>query len=404
MKRLPSIVNFWGRLLFIVLILIFTFSFAMFQGGFVSWFIFYMTLPFLLYSLSMSLYPIQDIQLSREVHTAQIRKGGNFSATIHVQRKFRFPLLYMVMSEKTHSPLLKNRADGSYQKMLVPGFRKSYSWSYEIPDMPRGEHILEGIEVEIADFFGWVKKTRLIPLQQRVLVYPNTVDIAYRPMEAKYDHGSMAAPFTLVKDTTMATGIRDYHPGDRVSWIHWKSFARTQTMRTKEFEDRQSQDLLLVDDRVPSDKFEIQVELVASIIQSIIGANSSVAYLSVGKTRNYFPVIQTEEQLQRVMYHLAKVQPDLEKPVEQAVNRDLQEIRASSLLYVTSRLTTDMVKTVQRHVKHLNTCMFLVIAVKGEKLSPEDEMAQQYARSKGILIKRLSPENFTSVFTGGNGK
>lgn len=404
MKRLPSIVKFWGRLLFIVLILIFTFSFAMFQGGFVSWFIFYMTLPFLLYSLSMSLYPIQDIQLSREVHTAQIRKGGNFSATIHVQRKFRFPLLYMVMSEETHSPLLKNRADGSYQKMLVPGFRKSYSWSYEIPDMPRGEHILEGIEVEIADFFGWVKKTRLIPLQQRVLVYPNIVDIAYRPMEAKYDHGSMAAPFTLVKDTTMATGIRDYHPGDRVSWIHWKSFARTQTMRTKEFEDRQSQDLLLVDDRAPSDKFEIQVELVASIIQSIIGANSSVAYLSVGKTRNYFPVIQTEEQLQRVMYHLAKVQPDLEKPVEQAVNRDLQEIRASSLLYVTSRLTTDMVKTVQRHVKHLNTCMFLVIAVKGEKLSPEDEMAQQYARSKGFLIKRLSPENFTSVFTGGNGK
>lgn len=404
MKRLPSIVKFWGRLLFIVLILIFTFSFAMFQGSFVSWFIFYMTLPFLLYSLSMSLYPIQDIQLSREVHTAQIRKGGNFSATIHVQRKFRFPLLYMVMSEETHSPLLKNRADGSYQKMLVPGFRKSYSWSYEIPDMPRGEHILEGIEVEIADFFGWVKKTRLIPLQQRVLVYPNIVDIAYRPMEAKYDHGSMAAPFTLVKDTTMATGIRDYHPGDRVSWIHWKSFARTQTMRTKEFEDRQSQDLLLVDDRAPSDKFEIQVELVASIIQSIIGANSSVAYLSVGKTRNYFPVIQTEEQLQRVMYHLAKVQPDLEKPVEQAVNRDLQEIRASSLLYVTSRLTTDMVKTVQRHVKHLNTCMFLVIAVKGEKLSPEDEMAQQYARSKGFLIKRLSPENFTSVFTGGNGK
>lgn len=404
MKRLPSIVKFWGRLLFIVLILIFTFSFAMFQGGFVSWFIFYMTLPFLLYSLSMSLYPIQDIQLAREVHTAQIRKGGNFSATIHVQRKFRFPLLYMVMSEETHSPLLKNRADGSYQKMLVPGFRKSYSWSYEIPDMPRGEHILEGIEVEIADFFGWVKKTRLIPLQQRVLVYPNIVDIAYRPMEAKYDHGSMAAPFTLVKDTTMATGIRDYHPGDRVSWIHWKSFARTQTMRTKEFEDRQSQDLLLVDDRAPSDKFEIQVELVASIIQSIIGANSSVAYLSVGKTRNYFPVIQTEEQLQRVMYHLAKVQPDLEKPVEQAVNRDLQEIRASSLLYVTSRLTTDMVKTVQRHVKHLNTCMFLVIAVKGEKLSPEDEMAQQYARSKGFLIKRLSPENFTSVFTGGNGK
>lgn len=404
MKHLPGFVNLWGRLLFVILILIFTFSFAMFQGGFVSWFIFYMTLPFLLYSLLMSFYPIQDIQLSREIHTAQIRKGGNFSATIHVQRKFRFPLLYMVMSEKTDSPLLKNRADGSYQKMLVPGFRKSYSWSYEIPDMPRGEHVLEGIQVEIADFFGWVRKTRLLPLQQKVLVYPNTVELAYRPMEAKYDHGSMAAPFTLVKDTTMATGIRDYHPGDRVSWIHWKSFARTQTMRTKEFEDRQSQDLFLMDDRAPSDKFEIQVELIASIIKSIIGANSSLAYLSIGDTKNYFPVIQTEEQLQRVMYHLAKVQPDLEIPVEQAVNRELQEIHASSLLYVTSQLTMEMVKTIQRNVKQLNTCMFLVVAVKGEKFTSEDEMTYQYARSKGFLVKRLSPENFTSVFTGGSEK
>lgn len=404
MKRVPNFVNLWGRLLFIVLILVFTFSFAMFQGGFVSWFIFYMTLPFLLYSLLLTFYPLQDIQLSREVHTAQIRKGGNFSATIHVQRKIRFPLLYTVMTEKTNSPLLKNRADGNRQKMLIPGFRNSYSWSYEIPDMPRGEHILEGIQIEIADFFGWVKKSRLIPLQQKVLVYPNTVDIAYRPMESKYDHGSMAAPFTLVKDTTMATGIRDYHPGDRVSWIHWKSFARTQTMRTKEFEDRQSQDLFLMDDRAPSEKFEIQVELVASIIKSIVEANSSVAYLSVGEKRNYFPVIQTEEHLQRVMYHLAKVQPDLEKPVEQAVNRDLQEIYASSLLYVTSRLTMDMVKTIQRNVKHLNTCMFLVVTIKGEKISAEDEATHQYARSKGFIIKRMNPENYASVFTGGSGK
>lgn len=404
MKRLPSFVNLWGRLLFIVLILIFTFSFAMFQGGFVSWFIFYMTLPFLLYSLLMTFYPIGDIQFSREIHTAQIRKGGKFSATIHVQRKFRFPLLYMVMSEKTDSPLLKNRTDGSYQKMLVPGFKKSYSWSYEIPDMPRGEHVLEGLQVEIADFFGWVKKTRLIPLQQKVLVYPDTVEIAYRPMEAKYDHGSMAAPFTLVKDTTMATGIRNYHPGDRVSWIHWKSFARTQTMRTKEFEDRQSQDLFVMDDRAQSDKFEIQVELVASIIKSIIGANSSVAYLSIGGTRNYFPVIQTEEQLQRVMYHLAKVQPDLQIPVEQAINRESQEIQASSLLYVTSRLTMETVKTIQRNVKHLNTCMFLIVSVKGEKPTAEDEATYQYARSKGFLIKRLSRENFTAAFTGGSGK
>ena len=70
----------------------------------------------------------------------------------------------------------------------------------------------------------------------------------------------MASPLNIVKDTTMATGVRDYQSGDRVSWIHWKSFARTQTLMTKEFEDRRSQELILVLDERPSEVFEEQVE------------------------------------------------------------------------------------------------------------------------------------------------
>ena len=69
-------------------------------------------------------------------------------------------------------------------------------------------------------------------------------DIHYVPIDTQYDLGSMISPYNVVKDTTMATGVRDYQSGDRVSWIHWKSFARTQTLMTKEFEDRRSQDLL----------------------------------------------------------------------------------------------------------------------------------------------------------------
>ncbi len=398
MKKPASFMNLWGRLLLVLLILLLTFTYAMFQGGFVSWFIFYMTLPFALYSLLLAIYPLQDMKLNREIHTPQVRKGAPFSATVNLQRTMRFPLLYTVLAEQTHSLSLNARNTAGKQKMLVPGFSTEMNWTYELKDMPRGEHVLEGVRVEVSDFFGWVRKSKLIPLQQKVLVYPNTSPISYRPIESRYDQGAMAAPFTLVKDTTMATGVRDYQPGDRVSWIHWKSFARTQTLRTKEFEDRQSQDLFLLDDRMPTDKFEIQVELVASILQSIVEAKSSVAYLSVGSSRNSFPVVQTEEHLHRVMYYLAKVQPDLERPTEEAVGRDLLKIQSSSLLYVTSMLTIDMIKAIQRNVKNLNACMCLVVMNKGERPTPEDEQAIQFARGKGFVVKLVSPENFSSVF------
>lgn len=399
MSRMKKNVVLWGRLTLVLLILFLTFSFAMFQGGFVSWFIFYMSLPFIVYSVLLAFYPIQDIVASREIHTAQVRKGGSFSATATIYRKIPFPLLYTVVSEQTHSPSLNKRMAGQQQKMVVPGFRKISSWTYAIDQMPRGEHVLEGIHLEVADFFGWVKKSVLLPVQQTILVYPNTVEIVYRPMESRYDQGTMAAPFTLVKDTTMTSGLRDYQTGDRVSWIHWKSYARTQTLRTKEFEDRQSQELFLLDDRRSSEKFELQVELVASILQSIVRANSSVAYLSVGQNRNHFPLVQTEEHLQRVMYHLAKVQDDLDKPVDQAIGRELQQMNTSSLLYVTSQLSMDMVQSIRKNAKNLSNCMCLVVANKGEDLLAEEEKVHQFARSKGFVVKRVSPENFATVFT-----
>ncbi|ANU26099.1 DUF58 domain-containing protein [Planococcus versutus] len=389
----------WGRLILVLFILFLTFSFAMFQGGFVSWFIFYMSLPFIVYSILLSFYPMQDIRAHREIHTTQIRKGGSFSATAIIHRKIPFPLLYTVLSEQTHSSSLNKKIESQGSKMIVPGFRKSYSWTYVIDEMPRGEHVLEGIHLETADFFGWVKKIQLLPVQQTVLVYPNTVEITYRPMESRYDHGSMAAPFTLVKDTTMTSGLRDYQPGDRVSWIHWKSYARTQTLRTKEFEDRQSQDLFLLDDRNDTEKFELQVELVASILKAVVQANSSLAYLSVGRNRNYFPLVQTEAHLQRVMYHLAKVQSDLDKPVVQAIGRELQQMNTSSLLYVTSQLSMEMIESIRKNAKNLSNCMCLVVANKGEIILEKDENVHQYARSKGFVVKRVSPENFATVFT-----
>ncbi|MFD1032271.1 DUF58 domain-containing protein [Metaplanococcus flavidus] len=399
MTQFRKALALWGRIIFVFFILLLTFSFAMFQGGFVSWFIFYMALPFMLYSLLLNFYPLEDIQLSRKIHTTQIRRGQKYSATVRMNRKLSFPLLYTVLTEKTTSIALRQRNAADNRTMFMPGFRKSHVWHYEIEDMPRGEHVLEGIELEVADFFGWTKKTKMYPLKQTILVYPRTVEIPYHAIESSYDQGAMLAPHTLVKDTTMATGIRDYQPGDRVSWIHWKSFARTQTLRTKEFEDRQAEDLFLLDDRRPSENFESQVELIASLLHSIVRGKSSVAYMSVGNSIDSFPVIHSESHLERVMYHLTKVLPDLDRPAHEVVSRNLQQIRATALIYVTTKLTVEMIEAIRRNIKNLNTCMCLVITKKGGKLDKEDEAAHLFATSKGFIVKHVSSENFASVFT-----
>ena len=132
-------------------------------------------------------------------------------------------------------------------------------------------------------------------------------DIHYVPFDTQYDRGTMASPLNIVKDTTMATGVRDYQSGDRVTWIHWKSFARTQTLMTKEFEDRRSQELFLIMDGRASEVFEEQVELTASILKEASSHQAGLALMTTGPKPSLFPFIQSEEHLHRRLFTWRKL-------------------------------------------------------------------------------------------------
>ncbi|MCZ8538535.1 DUF58 domain-containing protein [Paenisporosarcina quisquiliarum] len=399
MKKINFTWAIGGRLLFVLFLVICSFAFAMFQGGFVSWFIFYSLLPFALYSIAFFFSPISKIEVERYIQTAQIRKGGKLIATVKLKRPSRFPMLYLVIKEVTQSAPLIKHASEKLKTVKMVGFQRTIEWTYEIDHMPRGEHALDGVEISVSDFFGWVKKTHVLPLKQTVIVYPNVTEMIYMPIETRYDQGAAASPFTIVKDTTMATGVRDYQPGDRVSWIHWKSFARTQTLRTKEFEDRQSQDLFLLVDRKPSGSFEEQIELTASVLQAVVRNQASAAFLSLGATRFYFPAVQSEEQLQRTMFHLAKVEADLAQPIEKLLPKDPGMSSATSILLITGELTPALIETIPRAAKNLRQCTVFVVVKKGVKLSKQALTVHQLARSRGMIIHVLSQDHFANAFT-----
>lgn len=70
-----------------------TFSYAMFQGGFVSWFLFYSFLPFGLYGVAVLLYPLKKWNVTRDMKL-QPRFAGEIIFrmifTLHAPRLFLF--------------------------------------------------------------------------------------------------------------------------------------------------------------------------------------------------------------------------------------------------------------------------------------------------------------------------
>lgn len=281
----------------------------MFQGGFVSWFIFFVILPFLIYDVLLMFIPIRIEQVERELSSQRVERGRNIDVTVHFTVKTALPLLFITACEdmKYGQFQIKN---GQQSHLFFAGFQRQFSWHYTLSDLQRGEHELTSVTITVADFFGWVMKSFTISAKQRIIVYPQTTTITNTTLNMNYEQGTVAAKYRAVKDTSLVSGLRDYQPGDRFSSVHWKSFAKSGELRTKEFEDRQSQNITVCLDRSTRDNFEEAVDLTASIIKSAVRNRSDIAFISGGDKQVFYPAIQTEKQLEQVLHHLAIVEPN----------------------------------------------------------------------------------------------
>ncbi|WP_409367035.1 DUF58 domain-containing protein [Lysinibacillus sp. 38-6] len=388
MKKWRALFEKSKHFLLVSFLMLLTFCYAMFQGGFVSWFVFFTVSPFLLYAFIFQLVRESIFRVERKIEPSRVESGQSVNVTINVERKTRFPFAYMLMEELVGSATLVQSKIQAKDAIKFVGFKKTFTWRYTLENLPRGEHRYLGANIIFYDFFGWAQKRMVVEKEQTVLVYPRVHDMKYATLQAKLDVGSMMSPYSIVKDTSMAVGLREYVPGDRFSWIHWKSFAKTQSLQSKEFEDRQSQELLLMLDEGASSLFEEKIELVASMLKAIVQGRGDISFVSTGANTKVFSAIQGEKQLDRVMQHLASV-----KPVEQAnfQLRDPQVFqRVATLLYVTSDISDDLLHTLGNSVK---SCICFVVTQQTQVVS---DVTKRY---KHIQVVYVDPTNYYHLFT-----
>ena len=402
MKNIKKKLDSSVRILFVLAVLASTFVFAMFQGGKLSWTIFYVVLPFILYSILLFLYPMSGMIVQREIRTPNVQSGGKLIVSLSIKRKSPFPLLYTVVTDKWAEPGRTVLAGSQSKRLFLFGIRKDMKWVYEIERVPRGEYVMEGIEVEVSDFFGWIRKKKWFALKGRVLVFPKTSDIQFVPIDTHYDQGQIASPLNIVKDTTMATSVRNYQAGDRVTWIHWKSFARTQTLMTKEFEDRRSQELFLIMDGRNSEVFEDLVELTASILKEALEHQAGLALMTTGAETSIFPFIQSEEHLHNALVHLAKIKPFGRADGSSAVMESPPQ-HGGGTVVITANPDWAFLQSILHSLKNDGTIACYVVADEEKKSLEKVENDIRFAKSKGIQVRLIKRHQFSQAFQKAGG-
>lgn len=393
-ERIVKNIRRGGRFLIVFGLLALTFCFAMFQGGFVSWFIFFTLLPFLLYSLLLAVIPIRISGVEREIVPSKLYRGGKARVTVRFRNQTLLPIVFLLVREADMDERSYQVTGGRSSSLFFAGWKRSFEWVYELEDLQRGEHTFSALEVTATDFFGWVARKKVIEQPYTMLVYPRTLEMNYTSLQVQYDQGALVAKYSITKDTTLVTGVRDYQAGDRFSWIHWKSFAKNGELRTKEFEDRQSQKLFICIDRTTSSQFEEVVELTASMLQSIVSKNGDVAFLSGGNSRVFYPAVRTDAQLEQIMQYLAAIKSETGLPMEQLL-RNERELSSSILILVTGVMTNDLKAFLMNGSKYARAVICFVVVAK-EQYADYKGASVRFSNSRVIYITK---EMFSQAFT-----
>lgn len=393
------------------------FVFAMFQGGFVSWFMFFSFLPIFIYQMSLSFYPIHRWHVTRTVTPSNVQSGDQLTVTIQMRRKFPFPLYYLVCEDilpaTVHtmdhreekyrhlhdpSPLNVNRVK---KRIIFPWFRRKIDVTYNLNHIPRGQHMLQSIRIRTSDIFGFIKKEHMYDIPQTIVVYPMIRPIILPERISSIQHGGSASEQIMhVKHTNVAVGTREYVPGDKFSWINWKQTAKQNEIMTKEFEQEKNTDSLLILDRCfyPNMNmlaFEAIVELTLSLIQAIHQQSSQVGVLSIGDDVVHFPLRHDHMNGKFIRDHLASIRPRQAKPFSIQLEKELTTAYKHVVMMILTTRINEHLKDVIQKV-HQQTNRIIVYVVQSEKqMTHDDQKLIQQLRYNGISVCLLSEKELT---------
>ncbi|MFC3883415.1 DUF58 domain-containing protein [Bacillus songklensis] len=396
----------WIQVIHITVILVLaaiTFAYAMFQGGFVSWFLFYSFMPFAVYSLMVCVYPLHHLHVERELTKQTYQAGDDFVATIIIKRKGHFPLLYLIIQDDLPAHLETHYGQNASKIMIFPFFRKEIQIQYSLLHLPRGEHSFDYVRLKTGDFLGIVEKETYYENKVNYLVYPKMIKVRVSDLFTDYEQGELSSHSFLRQEGGFVSGIREYQAGDRFSWIDWKSSAKRNTLISKEFEQKKTSHLTVVLDGLTPYGLEPRITLTASILSAYVKAGGDIQFISLGKNVFVQPLQNPEYHLRQALYHLAFIQGEKQGQFSEMLAREWGKWQLkTNILLIVSEMNEQLMFMMEAMVRQQCHLFIMMVKENERTLSPKEQALVKRLKSKRVQIKVTTESEFLDAIAGVN--
>ncbi|MGJ9382208.1 DUF58 domain-containing protein [Salipaludibacillus sp. CF4.18] len=399
-KRLWSPIKFLFKILIVVGVFVGLFSYAMFQGEFVSWFLFYSVATLVVLMLLYALIPLGSFVIERNVGDGALPSGSELTVDISVRRKWPFPFLYLTVEDEVGNAIREQMPSRQSRMIFYPTMKKKLTFSYTIPEVKRGEYEFLGFTLSTSDMFGIFEKRKFIALNSNVLVYPRYHNIERWSAYEKHDSETDISSKDFIEDVTSAAGAREYVPGDKLTSIDWKVTARTNKLMTKEFEEYIGQNFLIVfNNAIPDDHFgtveayEKGIELVTSIIMYAYTRHLDVGLWTLGSHKRQFELDTGGDHQKRMVKHLAQLKGDQHGDFAARLSESEVKVPSGvSMIIVSVELTRETLERVKVLVAR-RVQVYFALMDKGSEIDEWEKKRLQELRKTGVEVYQLSDGN-----------
>lgn len=184
---------------------------------------------------------------------------------------------------------------------------------------PRGCYEWQTLPVTVSDPFGLFERRVELPAPARLLVLPQTLPLRKFPVRLSHTLHTVGPNLSRLPGTGIDFwGLREYHPGDSLRWIHWRSAARhPKQLFTKQFEREEMANVgLLLDARSITERteggenlLEHSIQATASLAKTLLQMGNRVSLLILGERLvRVFPGTG-KRQLTHILDRLAECRP-----------------------------------------------------------------------------------------------
>jgi len=175
------------------------------------------------------------IRINRSVDISYVFMEEHIGVHLKIKNDSRFPIFLLEITDRANTEGAIFVAE-NMEVITTLKPKEEIVLNYEMEFRKRGIYQLKDISITISEPFGITRKTRVIEIPLRIVVYPERIPILELPLPLRELLPTLRTDYRLLEDLNYVDGIREYTPYDSARRIHWKASAHVGDLLVKKYE------------------------------------------------------------------------------------------------------------------------------------------------------------------------